>query len=347
MVAKNDLGALENRDQWVGAEEEARRKVIRAGTEGASLDVSRFGGDMMLSVAGALVSVTVLGYVAVGSRPGQHMRLVRGATPLRNGIIATYVVLLGLNLWCLLVDPGELWEDFVALCTLLATGAWGVVVTKRRIPFAVRVRRRKVLAVGAHPDDLELACGATLAKLVDGGHEVRGLVMSSGEVGGSQNLRPAEAQRGASFIGLSSLKVLDFPDTELETASNDMVRAIEDAIKEFEPDLIFTHSAHDQHQDHFAVHKATLRAARDHHSILCFESPSVTRDFDPSVFVDIDRYVDVKVEAVLTHRNQAGKPYMTPQRVRSMAAFRGAQAKNANAEAFEPVRLLGSAFGDL
>ncbi|PWF85902.1 hypothetical protein CIK52_08680 [Kocuria rosea] len=302
---------------------------------------------MLLSMAGVLLSVIVLGYIVVGARPGQHTRLVRGAKRLRNAIIVTYVILLGLNLWCVLSPPGEFAEDVVALMTLTATGAWGLVVTKRRIPIAVRARRRKILAVGAHPDDLELACGGTLAKLVDAGHEVRGLVMSSGEVGGNSGMRPDEARQGASFLGLSDMCVLNFPDTKLETVNNDMVKAIETAVTEFGPDVIFTHSAHDQHQDHYAVHQATLRAARAHHSILCFESPSVTRDFDPSVFVDIDGYVDVKVEAVLTHRNQAGKPYMTPQRVRAMAAFRGAQAKNTNAEAFEPVRLLGSAIGDL
>ncbi|STX04997.1 Uncharacterized proteins, LmbE homologs [Kocuria rosea] len=171
--------------------------------------------------------------------------------------------------------------------------------------------------------------------------------MSSGEIGGNSSMRPYEARQGASFLGLSDMRVLDFPDTELDTVNNPMVKVIESNIMDFGPDVIFTHSAHDQHQDHYAVHQATLRAARAHHSILCFESPSVTRDFDPSVFVDIDGYVDVKVEAVLTHRNQAGKLYMTPQRVRGMAAFRGAQAKNTNAEAFEPVRLLGSAIGDL
>lgn len=276
-----------------------------------------------------------------------HMRLVRGAKPLRNGIATTYAILLVLNLWSLMANPSDMARDFVAALTLIATAAWGFVVTKRRIPIAVRVRRRRVLAVGAHPDDLELACGGTLAKLVDAGHEVRGLVLSSGEVGGNPGLRPLEARQGAAFLGLGTLQVLEFPDTQLEMVSNDMVQAIEEEIRSFQPDLIFTHSSHDQHQDHYAVHKATLRAGRAHHSILCFESPSVTREFDPSVFVDIDAYVDVKVEAVLSHRNQAGKPYMTPQRVRAMAAFRGAQAKNSNAEAFEPVRLLGSAIGDL
>ncbi|PLC13209.1 hypothetical protein AUQ48_14550 [Kocuria flava] len=259
----------------------------------------------------------------------------------------TYFLLLSLNLWCIFADLGTVAEDFVIALTLLATGAWGLIVTKRRIPIAIRAEPRRVLAVGAHPDDLELACGGTLAKLVDARHEVRGLILSQGERGGSRDARPGEAKNGASFIGLTELQVHNFPDTRLDTMGNEIVETIEAAIRDFKPDVIFTHSAHDQHQDHYAVHKATLRAARAHHSILCFESPSVTRDFDPSVFVDIDGYVDVKVEAVLSHRDQAGKPYMTPERVRGMASFRGAQAKNYSAEAFEPVRLLGSAIGDL
>lgn len=302
---------------------------------------------MLLSVTGALLSAVVIAYVLSSAGGRRHKRSMVGARALRRTVVVVYSGLLVLNLWCATVMTLTLVCDTIAVMTLVATGGFGFVAAERRIPAGTAVQRRRVLALGAHPDDLELACGATLAKLVDAGHDVRGVVLSRGEVGGDQALRPDEARHGASFLGLGALRVHDFPDTRLDTVGNEMVRAIEAAIKEFEPDVIFTHSAHDQHQDHYAVHKATLRAARAHHSILCFESPSVTRDFDPSVFVDIDGYVDVKVEAVLSHRDQSGKPYMTPGRVRGMAAFRGAQAKNVNAEAFEPVRLLGSAIGDL
>ena len=301
---------------------------------------------MLPSSVGTLLSAAVLVYVLSKGNHLRHVRGLRTVKPLRNAVVAVYALLLALNLWCATAMVHDLRCDIIATVTLVATASLAAVVAERRIPASNVVQHRKVLAVGAHPDDLELACGGTLAKLVDAGHEVRGLVMSCGEVGGSSSMRPDEARDGAAFLGLDALRVHQFPDTMLETVSNDMVRAIEEAIQEFGPDVIFTHSAHDQHQDHYAVHKATLRAARAHHSILCYESPSVTREFDPSVFVDIDGYVDVKVEAVLSHRNQAGKPYMTPGRVRSMAAFRGAQAKNTNAEGFEPVRLLGSAMGD-
>lgn len=221
----------------------------------------------------------------------------------------------------------------------------GAVASHLRIEGEPVRHPRRVLAIGAHPDDLELACGGTLAKFSDSGHEVHTLVMSNGQRGGDAAERPGEAVRGGGFMRTSSVQVLDFPDTQLASVSSEMVAAIEASIRRFNPDIVLTHSGNDQHQDHHAVHLATLRAARQHPSILCYESPSVTRAFNPSVYIDIDDYVDVKVHAVGLHRNQAGKPYMTPTRVRGVAAFRGAQAKREYAEAYEPVRLLDSAFG--
>lgn len=205
---------------------------------------------------------------------------------------------------------------------------------------------RRVLAIGAHPDDLELGCGGTLAKLADSGHEVRALVMSDGRRGGNPSERPKEAVRGGDFLGAVSTEVLGLPDTRLSEVANEMVAAIEAAVGRFNPDIVLTHSANDQHQDHQAVHEATLRAARQHPSILCFESPSVTRAFDPSVFVDVSDHLEVKVMAVAKHRDQADKPYMTPGRVRSVAQFRGAQARRGFAEAFEPVRMLDTTAED-
>ncbi|WP_427019309.1 PIG-L deacetylase family protein (plasmid) [Pseudarthrobacter sp. P1] len=133
-----------------------------------------------------------------------------------------------------------------------------------------------------------------------------------------------------------------FTDTALSRHGQEMVGAIEAAIARYNPDIILTHSNHDQHQDHQAVHMATLRAARQHHSILCYESPSATRDFNPSVFVDIEDYMDAKVEAVKMHTDQFDKPYMTAERVRGVASFRGGQARRKTAEAYEPVRLLST-----
>lgn len=302
---------------------------------------------MLPSIAGSLLCLLALTYVLSRKNFLRHKRSIRDLRPIRTAAVIVYSFLLVLHVSCLLFTHSSLYCDVAALLTLVATGAFGVYIAERRIPAATVAQHRRVLAIGAHPDDLELACGGTLAKLVDAGHDVRGIVMSGGNHGGNKALRVIEAERGADFLGLTDLQVMDYPDTQLDSMSASMIETIEAVVRSFQPDIILTHSANDQHQDHYAVHQATIRAARFHHSILCYESPSTTRDFNPSIFVDISNYVDVKVEAVMTHRDQSGKPYMTASRVRGMAAFRGSQAKNAHSEAFEPVRLLGSAVGDL
>ncbi|MEV7661375.1 PIG-L deacetylase family protein [Paenarthrobacter sp. NPDC089316] len=247
--------------------------------------------------------------------------------------------------WIVAPDHRQ-WFENVGLIAVAALIGACVAAPSLRIRRAAARQPRRVLAIGAHPDDLELACGATLAKLADAGHEVRTMVMSSGSQGGNSATRRVEAASGSDFMGVSALQLLDFVDTNLSGHGQEMTQAIEAFMEEFQPDLVMTHSPNDYHQDHQAVHNATMRAARRHSSILCFESPSSTRQFDPSVFVDIAGYVDVKIHAVALHRNQKGKPYMSAERVRSLAAFRGAQVKTAYAEGFESVRLLGSDVGE-
>jgi LmbE family N-acetylglucosaminyl deacetylase len=203
----------------------------------------------------------------------------------------------------------------------------------------------RVLAIGAHPDDIEIACGAAMARMHDNGHVIWGIVMTAGERGGDRTVRPGEARNGASFLGLDNVRLNAFSDTRLSEAGGDMIRVIEEQIGLLKPDMIFTHSSHDLHQDHRAVHEATLRAARNHDTIFCYESPSVTPDFTPTVFVDVADYIDVKIESIKEHWDQRGKPYVQPERVKGVAVFRGGQARLRYAEAFEVVRANFSRIG--
>jgi LmbE family N-acetylglucosaminyl deacetylase len=284
--------------------------------------------------------VTFVAAAALG-RSWFHRRLRRPEL-LRRICLLAGSMLLAANLACFVLDAPELWRTASLTATLGGLASLAVTLTALRTGGVPARQPRRVLAIGAHPDDLELACGGTLAKFVDSGHEVQGLVMSDGKRGGDALERSLDAQRGAAFMGLTGMTHLNFTDTDLFRHSQEMVDAIESAIARYNPDIILTHSNHDQHQDHQAVHMATLRAARQHHSILCYESPSATRDFSPSVFIDIDDYVDAKVQAVKMHSDQLAKPYMTPERVRGIASFRGGQARRRVAEAYEPIRLLST-----
>jgi LmbE family N-acetylglucosaminyl deacetylase len=198
----------------------------------------------------------------------------------------------------------------------------------------------KVLVIGAHPDDIEIAAGASIAKLHDAGFEVRALVLSHGERGGDADSRLTEAEIGAQFLEMDDVQVMDFHDTQMQNQAIEIVNAIERIIREYEPDMIFTHSRHDLHQDHQTVYESTLRAARNlRTTILCYESPSVTDEFVPIYYIDVCGYVDVKIEAIRKHWDQHKKPYMNPDLIRSKLNFRGNQAKIDFAEGFEVVRM--------
>lgn len=229
----------------------------------------------------------------------------------------------------------------VNIAALAVLAYVGVLLLRTRIsPASGTSHPQVVLAIGAHPDDLELACFATLSKLADSGSQVHLLVLSDGSRGGDEEIRLLEVQKGARFLDAASITQYRFPDTRLADHAYELVQAIEKRINDLHPDLIITHSSNDQHQDHQAAHIATLRAARQHPSIICFESPSATRNFLPSFFVDISDYVATKEYAVATHRNQVNKPYMQAEKLRGMALFRGSQAKVRHAEGFEVVRML-------
>ncbi|WP_394280534.1 PIG-L deacetylase family protein [Corynebacterium sp.] len=232
------------------------------------------------------------------------------------------------------------WLVVAAVLVLILTlAAFAVINLEFRIPERAPSRRTSILFVAAHPDDMEIACGSTIAKLVDTGHEVHGIIMSDGSDGGDASLRPDEAREGANFLGLSTLRIMHMTDRALNSHMNEMIAVIEESIVHHNPDIIFTHSKNEVHQDHLAVHQAVMQAGRNHHSILCFESPSVTTDFKPTVFIDVMDYSDVKAEAIAAHANQSGKPYMTREITDSITTFRGRQARVRRAEGFEPMRL--------
>ncbi|RRD49148.1 PIG-L deacetylase family protein [Arachnia propionica] len=247
-------------------------------------------------------------------------------------------VMIPANLACLSTPSGTihpLTQSF-SIASLLALAA---LTWYFRHPSCKQDPSRVVLAIGAHPDDLELACSGTLARLVDHGHRVHALVMTHGAIGGDPSIRPDEARDGARFLGLTSCDLHDLPDTHLAESSHTMVSLIEAAIARHNPHLILTHSANDQHQDHVAVHWATRRAARNHPAIICYESPSATPAFCPHAYVDVSGYLDTKQMAVELHKDQSAKPYMANSVLQGMATFRGRQGRMDDAEGFEVIRL--------
>lgn len=195
----------------------------------------------------------------------------------------------------------------------------------------------RVLAVGAHPDDVEIGAGATLLRHRSLGHPVSILTLSRGAVGGDREARRREAV-GAAVALSAELLMGDLPDTRMEDAT-DMITMIEGAIAAVRPTTVYVHSAADNHQDHRAVHHATVIAARRVQQLFCYQSPSSRNEFSPTKFVAVESTIHEKVSVLGHYRSQATRHYLEPDLVVASARYWARQLTHTRyAEPFEVLR---------
>jgi LmbE family N-acetylglucosaminyl deacetylase len=180
--------------------------------------------------------------------------------------------------------------------------------------------REYVLAVGAHPDDVEIGVGGILAAHRDAGDTVVILTMSRGAKGGAPDDRQNESLHSAELLG-ARLFLEDLIDTEI-TSTGPTIAIVERVIKQITPTIVYTHSIHDRHQDHRAVHEAVVVAARAVDTVACYQSPSSTVDFRPSRFVSIDGFIEKKIELLQCFQSQASiRKYLEPDFVLATARY--------------------------
>ena len=149
--------------------------------------------------------------------------------------------------------------------------------------------REYVLAVGAHPDDVEIGVGGILAAHRSVGDQVVILTLSRGAKGGSADDRQNESLRSAELLG-ARLFLEDLVDTEI-TNTGPTVQIIERVVNQLAPTIVYTHSSHDRHQDHRAVHEATLVATRTVDTVACFQSQADIRTYlEPDFVIATARY---------------------------------------------------------
>ncbi len=212
-----------------------------------------------------------------------------------------------------------------------------IAATRRRRP------RQRVLAVGAHPDDIELGVGATLHRHFLAGDEITFAIMSHGVQGSDGDTRINEAEAAARQLD-AQVHFGDLTDTEIPE-EHPAVTFLEGVTEMVDPTVVYTHSVHDVDQDHRNTHRATLVACRRVPAVYCYQSPSATVHFNPSFFVSVDDEVEAKLRLVATHASQAAKrSYMEPELISASARYWGRFAATDYAEAFEVVRERGAIF---
>lgn len=197
-----------------------------------------------------------------------------------------------------------------------------------------------VLAIGAHPDDVEFGCGGTLIKLSRLGAKITIFIATSGDVGGEAEVRINESKKAAEFLK-SKILFGGFKDTYL-SYSRELIQKIESVVKETNPHIIFVNYYEDTHQDHYALSKATITATRYSRNLLFYEVPSTSASFKPDVFTDVSDVLEEKLKLLLCHESQVYKVNIGSldilQVAKSTANFRGIQARCEYAEGFSPYR---------
>jgi LmbE family N-acetylglucosaminyl deacetylase len=198
----------------------------------------------------------------------------------------------------------------------------------------------QILCLGCHSDDIEIGCGGSILRLAQQYPDCRFQWVVFSAIGP----RKAEAERGAAlFAGVDAPVLKSFPDAFMPYVGADVKAAFED-LKPLSPDLIFTHSRRDAHQDHRLIAELTWNTFRDHF-ILEYEIPKYDGDLgQPSVFIPLDldtcqRKVRYIMEAF---PSQGHKHWFQPETFLSLMRLRGMEcnAPCGYAEAFYSRKLV-------
>lgn len=217
----------------------------------------------------------------------------------------------------------------------------------------------RILAVGAHPDDLEILCGGTLVRFVREGHEVVMCHATRGDRGSYVHtseeiarIRGEEARRAAGICG-AEYATLGLRDGEINSADTDQRRLVIDLVRGARPDLIVTHYPRDYMSDHNEISKlvfdcsfhATLplfETGKPHHPLvtpLYYMETVMGVGFQPTEYVDVSEAIDEKVGMLEAHdsqltwlRDHDGVDIV--EQMKTTTRFRGQQCGAAYAEGF-------------
>jgi LmbE family N-acetylglucosaminyl deacetylase len=197
-----------------------------------------------------------------------------------------------------------------------------------------------ILAIGAHPDDIEFGVGATVAKLAKKGHNIFFFIMTFGGNHVNHELRKKEAIESAKILGVNNVLFGNVDPFQL-TYDRKNVKIIDDVIEKIKPDEIYLPYPSDSHQDHRNVTLCSISATRKHSKIYFYETPSTLQDFIPQKYVNVGDHIFDKINALQVHATQHNKRFLNcVEAMEGLAIMRGMQSRNdiKYAEAFHVFR---------
>lgn len=205
---------------------------------------------------------------------------------------------------------------------------------------------KRVLFLGAHPDDIELGCGALLHHIVDK-TGVLCVTLSDNQKNPDLKNVKDEHYESMSVLGIPREKILLGPFTTrvFPDARQEILEYFLKLRKDFRPDLIFVHSKQDVHQDHNTMTEEALRAYRGI-TVLGYDVVRSSYGFFPHFLVEVkEEDVNKKIEALSKYETYRDRYYFNSELTRSIMVRHGALAECPYAEGFDILRIVGK-FGE-
>jgi LmbE family N-acetylglucosaminyl deacetylase len=205
---------------------------------------------------------------------------------------------------------------------------------------------KTILALGPHPDDIELGCGATLAKLAKKGKEIYYLAFSlcrkSVPKGLPKGVMSEELKKSAQVLGLNlnHVHILSFPVREFPKRRQQILEVLIRRKEEVSPDLVLIPSSQDIHQDHRTINEESKRAFKGI-NLLGYELPWNNFKSHNNMFVVVsEECIEQKTRALKEYKSQKSKKYVQEESIKALAQTRGLQINQRYAEAFEAIRVI-------
>ena len=208
----------------------------------------------------------------------------------------------------------------------------------------MKLQFKTALILAPHTDDGEFGCGGTISKLIEQGCEVYYAAFSACQ----QSVLPTfqsdilitEVKAATTKLGIPKSNLILF-EYEVRTFNYHRQEILDDILelkRKINPDIIFTPSVNDIHQDHFTIANEAIRAFK-WSTILCYELPWNNFNFNTSCFISLSsRNLSDKINALNCYESQKHRPYANEEFIRALAKTRGVQSGNENAETFEIIR---------
>jgi N-acetylglucosamine malate deacetylase 1 len=202
--------------------------------------------------------------------------------------------------------------------------------------------KNKILIISPHTDDGELGCGGSIAKFIDEGHTVDYVALSCCEKSvppeHPRDILACEVKAATKILGITAPGLYKFEVREFPRLRQEILDELIRIRNQFQPDIVFTPSRYDTHQDHKTTVEETMRAFKKC-TILGYEQPWNNITFNTLAFIPLtENQVQKKIDALACYKTQKDRVYLNPDFIRGLALTRGTQIEEKYAEAFEVIK---------